>query len=89
MIKIDIHQHLWTEPLVEALAERRELPFVRHEQGLTVLFLAGERPYVIDLSAEAPASRAALVERDGIDRALLCLSSPWASSRFRASSPFP
>ncbi len=76
MIKIDIHQHLWTEPLVQALAERRELPFVRHERGLTVLFLAGERPYVIDLSDEAPTRRAALVELDGLDRALLCLSSP-------------
>jgi hypothetical protein len=76
MIKIDIHQHLWTEPLVHALAERRELPFVRCEHGLTVLFLAGERPYVIDLSAEVPARRAALVELDGLDRALLCLSSP-------------
>jgi hypothetical protein len=76
MIKIDIHQHLWTEPLVQALAERRELPFIRRERGLTVLYLAGERPYVIDLSAEAPARRAALVELDGLDRALLCLSSP-------------
>src|SRR5580698_9255916 len=36
-MKIDIHQHLWTE---------------------------------------APARRAALVARDGLDRALLCLSSP-------------
>jgi hypothetical protein len=26
MIKIDIHQHLWTEPFVQALAERGELP---------------------------------------------------------------
>jgi 6-methylsalicylate decarboxylase len=76
MIKIDIHQHLWTEPLVQALAERRELPFVRREHGLTVLFLAGDRPYVIDLSAEVPARRAALVELDGLDRALFCLSSP-------------
>jgi len=76
MIKIDIHQHLWTEPLVQALAERRELPFVRREHGLTVLFLAGERPYVLDLSAEVPAHRAALVELDGLDGALLCLSSP-------------
>jgi predicted TIM-barrel fold metal-dependent hydrolase len=75
-MKIDIHQHLWTEPLVQALAERTELPFVRHEQGLTVLYLAGERPYVIDLDAEAPAGRASLVESDGLDRALLCLSSP-------------
>ncbi len=76
MMKIDVHQHLWTEPLVEALARRSELPFVRHENGLTILYLAGERPYVIDLSGEDPAERAALIERDGLDRALLCLSSP-------------
>lgn len=76
MIKIDVHQHIWTEPLVAALARRRELPFVRREHGLTVLYLAGERPYVIDLANEAPSCRAALVELDGLDRALLCLSSP-------------
>jgi hypothetical protein len=75
-MKIDVHQHLWTEPLVQALATRSELPFVRRESGLTVLYLAGERPYVIDLSSEAPAHRAALVELDGLDRALVCLSSP-------------
>jgi hypothetical protein len=76
LMKIDVHQHLWTEPLVQALAARSELPFVRRESGLTVLYLAGERPYVIDLSSETPAHRAALVELDGLDRALLCLSSP-------------
>jgi hypothetical protein len=76
MIKIDIHQHLWTEPLLQALAKRREHPFVRRDHGLTMLFLAGERPYVLDLSNDAPSRRAALVELDGLDRALLCLSSP-------------
>jgi hypothetical protein len=75
-MKTDIHQHLWTEPLVQALAQRHELPFVRHEHGLTVLYLAGERPYVIDLASEAPARRAALVRSDGLHRALVCLSSP-------------
>ncbi|MFZ1154479.1 MAG: amidohydrolase family protein [Solirubrobacteraceae bacterium] len=75
-MKTDIHQHLWTEPLVEALLRRDELPFVRNEQGLTVLFLSGERPYVIDLDSEAPSHRAELVQRDGLDRALVCLSSP-------------
>ncbi|HEV7585147.1 MAG TPA: hypothetical protein VGO14_05145 [Solirubrobacteraceae bacterium] len=74
-MKIDVHQHLWTEPLVQALAERGDLPFVRRESGLTVLYLAGERPYVIDLREEDGARRASLVERDGLDRALLCLSS--------------
>jgi predicted TIM-barrel fold metal-dependent hydrolase len=76
MIKIDFHQHLWTEQLVHALADRRELPFVRKEHGLSILYLAGERPYVIDLSSEAPSRRAELVERDGLDQAVLCLSSP-------------
>ena len=75
-MRTDVHQHLWSEPLVEQLALRRELPFVRIERGLTVLYLAGERPYVIDRAGEDPARRAALVERDGLDRALLCLSSP-------------
>jgi hypothetical protein len=75
-MKIDVHQHLWTEPLVEALAGRSEMPFVRRENGLTVLYLAGERPYVIDLAGEDPILRGALVERDGLDRALVCLSSP-------------
>jgi 6-methylsalicylate decarboxylase len=76
MIKIDVHQHVWTEPPVQVLASRRELPFVRVEGGLTVLFLAGERPYVIDTSAETADRRAALLERDGLDGALVCLSSP-------------
>jgi 6-methylsalicylate decarboxylase len=76
MSKIDVHQHLWTEPLVQALADRRELPFVRRERGLTVLFLGSERPYVIDLDGEAAARRAELVELDGLDGALVCLSSP-------------
>jgi hypothetical protein len=75
-MRTDIHQHLWTEPLVEALARRSELPFVRREKGLTVLFLAGERPYVIDLPSEEVKRRAALVRDDGLDRALVCLSSP-------------
>jgi 6-methylsalicylate decarboxylase len=75
-MRIDVHQHLWTEPLVDALRARRELPFVRDEQGLTVLFLAGEQPYVIERSAETAARRAALVEADGLGRALVCLSSP-------------
>ena len=75
-MRIDIHQHLWSVPLVEALRTRRELPFVRMESGLTVLYMDGERPYVIDLASERPSTRAALVEIDGLDQALLCLSSP-------------
>ena len=53
-MQIDIHQHIWTEPLLDALAARRTLPFVRRTDGLTVLHSAAEQPYVIDLEAEAP-----------------------------------
>ncbi|HEY2632072.1 MAG TPA: amidohydrolase family protein [Solirubrobacteraceae bacterium] len=73
---IDIHQHVWTPPLVEALSRRREFPFVRYENGLAVLFLAGEQPYAIDLDGEAPARRAQLAEADGVNRALVVPSSP-------------
>jgi 6-methylsalicylate decarboxylase len=88
-MKIDVHQHLWTEPLVEVLASRRELPFVRLENGLTVLYLAGERPYVIDRRGEAPSARADLIERDGLDQALLCLSSPVGIERLPRSQAVP
>jgi hypothetical protein len=75
-MRIDVHQHIWTEPLVEELSARRQFPFIRHENGLAVLYLADERPYVIDLPSESPSRRTALVERDGLDGALICLSSP-------------
>ncbi|MGO9487556.1 MAG: amidohydrolase [Solirubrobacteraceae bacterium] len=75
-MKTDVHQHLWSEPLIEALAARQELPFVRVERGLTVLYHAGERPYVIDRDGEDPEMRTDLIAADGLDRALICLSSP-------------
>lgn len=74
--RVDMHQHVWTEPLLAALTARDELPFVRDEHGLTVLFAAGERPYVIDAAGETRAARAELLARDGVQRALVCLSSP-------------
>jgi len=49
---------------------------VRRQGRLTVLFLAGERPYVIETATETGASRAELLESDGAQRALVCLSSP-------------
>ena len=49
---------------------------MRRENGLTVLFLASERPYVIDTAPRPPPVARALLELDGFDGALLCLSSP-------------
>ena len=75
-MKLDVHQHFWSEPLLDALSTRSEFPFVRRESGLTVLYLAGERPYVIEQLDDERERRAELLGRDGLDGALLCLSSP-------------
>ena len=74
--RIDIHQHVWTPPLLDALAERERLPFVRRDDGLTVLHSCGELPYVIDTEGESSQRRTALLRQDGVDLAVVALSSP-------------
>lgn len=76
MTNTDVHQHFWTDPLLQALSEREEFPFVREDNGLRVLFVAGERPYVVDTTTETVERRAALLRLDDLDAALVCLSSP-------------
>ena len=73
---VDAHQHMWTKPLLDRLAERDALPLVRYEDGLTVLHSAAESPYVIDVPSEAPEERAARVRKDGLDVAIVAISSP-------------
>jgi predicted TIM-barrel fold metal-dependent hydrolase len=75
-LRVDVHQHVWTPPLLSALEARDALPFVRVSDGVTTLHSAGERPYVIDVDSEAPSRRAALHDDDGIDVALVAMSSP-------------
>jgi predicted TIM-barrel fold metal-dependent hydrolase len=75
-MRVDSHQHVWTPALIDALAEREALPLVRREHGVTVLHSAGELPCVIDVQAEAPERRAACVAEDGLDLALVAISSP-------------
>jgi hypothetical protein len=75
-MRIDVHQHLWTEPLLHALESRTRLPFVRRDLGLCMIHAAGETPSAVDLASERPEQRAALLSRDGVDRALIVLSSP-------------
>jgi hypothetical protein len=75
-MQVDVHQHIWTEPFLDALAARDVLPFVRRANGVTVVHCAGESPYVVDTAAEAPVRRARLVHDDGLDLAAIALSSP-------------
>lgn len=69
---VDVHQHLWGVALVEALRARNAPPFLR---GWT-LHLDGEPPYEVDPADHDPAARAELVRADGLDRALISLSTP-------------
>jgi 6-methylsalicylate decarboxylase len=66
---IDLHQHLWPEPLLELLARRRNPP--RLSGG--VLELAGEGPTEIDLGAHDLDARLALLDRCEIDVAVVSL----------------
>ena len=74
--RVDTHQHLWTEHLLDALATRERLPFVTRDDGTAIVHCAGEQAYAIDLSTEAPANRRVLTQDDGLDLALIAPSSP-------------
>ncbi|HWF74696.1 MAG TPA: hypothetical protein VG186_15205 [Solirubrobacteraceae bacterium] len=75
-MQVDVHQHLWTEPLLDGLAARDTLPFVRRTNGVTMVHCAGESPFVVDTVAETAVRRARLVHDDGLDLAAIALSSP-------------
>jgi 6-methylsalicylate decarboxylase len=69
---VDIHQHLWSGPLLEALRARSAAPRLR---GST-LELAGEANYEVDRSWYDVELRQAQAIDDGLDLALVSLSSP-------------
>jgi len=76
-VRVDVHQHFWSAPLVAALERRERLPFGRRDgDGRFTVHAGGEVAAAIDLERERPAARVALLERDGVDRALIALSSP-------------
>ncbi len=65
---VDVHQHFWPGPLVEALAHRTQPPRLRG----TTLELPGEAAE-IDLRAHDLEARLVLLDRFGIDVALVSL----------------
>ena len=66
---VDVHQHFWPEPLVEALSRRQRPPRLRG----SVLELAGERETPVDLAAHDLDARLTLLDRFEIDMAVVCL----------------
>jgi 6-methylsalicylate decarboxylase len=72
----DIHQHLWPEPLLRELSRRREPPKLERRATGWVLRLRGEPEAPLDLADHDPDRRAALVDADGLERALVAPSVP-------------
>ena len=75
-MRADVHHHIWTDPQLDRLAARSTLPLIRRRDGLTILHSTAEQPYVIDVTAETPERRAVLVRGDGLDLAVIAISSP-------------
>ncbi len=73
-MRVDVHQHVWTEPLVEALAARRALPRVLRGGGGWMLHVAGERPSALEV--DAADRRREQLRADGLDAAIVAISSP-------------
>ena len=73
-MRIDVHQHLWSEPLVAALAQRRTAPCVRRDGQAWRLSLPAEQSCLIDVVGDEPEHRASLLALDGVDAALIAPS---------------
>jgi predicted TIM-barrel fold metal-dependent hydrolase len=75
-LTVDTHQHLWPEPLVRALARRRRPPYLRLTGDGWDLYMEGEQVWPVGPRDHDPDRRAALVREDGLDLAVVALSSP-------------
>jgi 6-methylsalicylate decarboxylase len=73
-MRIDAHQHVWTEPLVAALARRASAPRVLRSDGGWWLEVSGEAPSLLPAAPDDAEARSALVREDGVERALVAPS---------------
>jgi len=89
MPAIDVHQHLWPEPLLRALSLRRAAPRLVQRRDGWVLRLDGEPEALVDLADHDPDRRAALVRADGLDLALVAPSVPLGIEALPASEAEP
>jgi predicted TIM-barrel fold metal-dependent hydrolase len=83
--RVDVHQHVWPRALIEQLRWRRD--------GLRLdgweLRLPGEPPYLVNPADHDIARRADLAAADGIDVAVVSLSSPLGIEHLPADQARP
>jgi hypothetical protein len=86
---IDIHQHLWTEPLLKALEQRDHPPQARRVGEDWILQSAGEAEYVIGSAESDPFERLAALRASGVDCAVIAPSSPIGLEDLPVSESIP
>src|SRR3954454_7733643 len=87
--RIDVHQHLWPDPLLRALSRRGEPPCVVRRRDGWAVRLAGEPEAPFDPADHDPDRRRALVRADGLDKALIALSTPLGIEALPAAEAEP
>jgi len=87
--RVDIHQHLWPEPLLRCLSDRREPPRILRRKEGWVLRLHGEPEAPLDLTDHDPDRRLALVGADRLELALVAPSTPLGIEALPAAQSEP
>jgi 6-methylsalicylate decarboxylase len=85
----DLHQHLWPEALLAALARRTEPPRLRRTGAAWMLELSGEPPSEVHLADHDPVGRALLAGRDGVDLVGVASSVPMGLESLPAAEAVP
>lgn len=85
----DVHQHLWSDPLLAALSARRSAPRVERARGGWTLALDGEPDSLLGPEACDPERRLRAAREDGVQRVLVALSSPAGIERLPRSEAEP
>jgi 6-methylsalicylate decarboxylase len=88
-LRVDVHQHLWPEPLIALLERRSEAPRVRRHRDGWYIETPGEPECAFDLADHDPGLRAELVRSDGLDLACVALSSPLGLEALPAAEAEP
>jgi predicted TIM-barrel fold metal-dependent hydrolase len=71
-MRIDVHQHLWLDPIVEVLAHRTAPPRIHTGRDGLLLELACEPPSRVEL--DEVEQRTGMLALDGVDTAIVSLS---------------
>jgi len=75
-MRIDLHQHLWPQQLIDALLRRSAPPSLEQRGGTMLLRLDHEPDCEVDLSRHRTDARLAALDEAGVDRAVVSLSTP-------------